>query len=69
MSIQGELLFRLEDVPLHPGADQPADRCARIFLNEMRPGDRCFGLIFPASAILTERSGKNGAGIRIDEQF
>src|SRR5258708_2709839 len=69
VSIQGELLFWLEDVPLHPGADQLGDRCVRIFLNEMRPGDRCFGLIFPASAILTERSGKNRTGIRIDEQF
>ena len=59
----------LVDVLSHPDADQPADRSARIFLNEMRPGDRYFSLIFPASAILTERSGKNGARIRIDEQF
>src|SRR6266404_9139069 len=35
----------------------------------MRPGNRWVSLIFPASAILTERSGKNGAGIGINEQF
>jgi hypothetical protein len=54
---------------LHPGADQLADRCSRILLNEMPSGDRRFSLIFPASTILTESSGKKGARIRIDEQF